>query len=108
MINLILKDLVLWLFGLFLDLMNYCADALLGLMNTDLAYFESNVPIILKLYGVFVAIGWGFLISTAVIRYLNLEEFSRLKGISDADIEWIELVIKDLEDNKKSSPSGEE
>lgn len=47
-------------------------------------------------------------ISTAVIRYLNLEEFSRLKGISDADIEWIELVIKDLEDNKKSSPSGEE
>lgn len=54
MINLILKDLVLWLFGLFLDLMNYCADALLGLMNTDLAYFESNVPIIVKLYGVFV------------------------------------------------------
>ena len=47
-------------------------------------------------------------ISTAVIRYLNLEEFSRLKGISDADIEWIGLVIKDLEDNKKSSPSGEE
>ena len=54
MINLILKDLVLWLFGLFLDLMNYCADALLGLMNTDLAYFESSVPIIVKLYGVFV------------------------------------------------------
>ena len=47
-------------------------------------------------------------ISTAVIRYLNLEEFSRLKGISDSDIEWIELVIKDLEDNKKSSPGGEE
>ena len=47
-------------------------------------------------------------IFTAVIRYLNLEEFSRLKGISDADIEWIGLVIKDLEDNKKSSPSGEE
>ena len=47
-------------------------------------------------------------ISTAVIRYLNLEEFSRLKGISDADIEWIGLVIKDLENNKKSSPSGEE
>ena len=47
-------------------------------------------------------------ISSAVIRYLNLEEFSRLKGISDSDIEWIELVIKDLEYNKKSSPSGEE
>lgn len=47
-------------------------------------------------------------ISTAVIRYLNLEEFSRLKGISDSDIEWIELVIKDLENNKNSSPGGEE
>ena len=47
-------------------------------------------------------------ISTAVIRYLNSEEFSRLKGISDADIEWIGRVIKDLENNKKSSPGGEE
>ena len=71
MINLILKDLVLWLFGLFLDLMNYCADALLGLMNTDLAYFESNVPIIVKLYGVFVAIGWGFLIGNCAFQCLK-------------------------------------
>ena len=71
MINLILKDLVLWLFGLFLDLMNYCADALLGLMNTDLSYFESNVPIIVKLYGVFVAIGWGFLIGNCVFQCLK-------------------------------------
>lgn len=71
MINLILKDLVLWLFGLFLDLMNYCADALLGLMNTDLAYFESNVPVIVKLYGVFVAIGWGFLIGNCAFQCLK-------------------------------------
>ena len=47
-------------------------------------------------------------ITAAVIRYLNSEELARLKGISEADIEWIGLVIKDLEDNKKSSPSGEE
>lgn len=47
-------------------------------------------------------------ITTAVIRYLNLEELAQLKGISDADIEWIGLVIKDLENNKKSSPNGEE
>ena len=71
MINLILKDLVLWLFGLFLDLMNYCADALLGLMNTDLSYFESNVPIIVKLYGIFVAIGWGFLIGNCAFQCLK-------------------------------------
>lgn len=47
-------------------------------------------------------------ITAAVIRYLNLEELARLKGISDADIEWIGLVIKDLESNKNSSPNGEE
>ena len=47
-------------------------------------------------------------ITTAVIRYLNLEELARFKGISDADIEWIGLVIKDLENNKNSSPGGEE
>ena len=47
-------------------------------------------------------------ITAAVIRYLTLEELAQLKGISDADIEWIGLVIKDLEDNKKSSPGGAE
>lgn len=70
-------------------------DFLLGCVNDSLAY--SIEPE-----------GNNTGITTAVIRYLNLEEFSRLKGISDSDIEWIGLVIKDLEDNKKSSPSGEE
>ena len=70
-------------------------DLLLGCVNDSLTYTVERE-------------GNNTGISTAVIRYLNLEEFSRLKGISDADIEWIELVIKDLEDNKKSSPSGEE
>ncbi len=45
--------------------------------------------------------------SAVVIRYLSLEEFGGLKGISDADMEWIELVIRDLEENKKTSPDGE-
>ena len=45
--------------------------------------------------------------SAVVIRYLSLEEFGELKGISDADMEWIELVIRDLEENKKTSPDGE-
>lgn len=70
-------------------------DFLLGCVNDSLTYTverEGNNT------GIF----------TAVIRYLNLEEFSRLKGISDADIEWIGLVIRDLENNKKSSPKGEE
>ena len=70
-------------------------DFLLGCVNDSLTYTVERE-------------GNNTGITTAVIRYLNLEEFSRLKGISEADIEWIGLVIKDIEDNKKSSPSGEE
>lgn len=46
-------------------------------------------------------------ITAAVIRYLTLEELAEYNNISGADLEWIRLVIKDLE-NKKSSPKGEE
>lgn len=70
-------------------------DFLLGCVNDSLTYtveWEGNNT------GIF----------TAVIRYLSLEEFAKAENISDADIEWIGLVIKDLEDNKKSSPGGEE
>ena len=70
-------------------------DFLLGCINDSLTYTVERE-------------GNNTGISTAVIRYLNSEELARLKGISDSDIEWIGLVIKDLEDNKKSSPSGEE
>lgn len=70
-------------------------DLLLGCINDSLTYTVERE-------------GNNTEITSAVIRYLNSEELARLKGISDADIEWIGLVIKDLEDNKKSSPSGEE
>lgn len=70
-------------------------EFLLGCVNDSLAYTVERE-------------GNNTGITTAVIRYLNLEEFSRLKGISEADIEWIGLVIKDLESNKNSSPGGEE
>ena len=70
-------------------------EFLLGCVNDSLAYTVERE-------------GNNTGISTVVIRYLNLEELAQLKGISDSDIEWIGLVIKDLEDNKKSSPGGEE
>ena len=70
-------------------------DFLLGCVNDSLAYSIERE-------------GNNTGISTAAIRYLNLEELAQLKGISDADIEWIGLAIKDLEDNKNSSPKGEE
>lgn len=71
MLNSIIKDFALWLYSLFVELLGYAAKSLLGLMNTDLAYFESNVPVVTELYRVFVAIGWGLLIGNCIFQCLK-------------------------------------
>ena len=60
-----------WIYGLFLDLMSYCANALLGIMSTDLTLFESSVPVVADLYAVFVAVGWGLLIGNCVFQSMK-------------------------------------
>lgn len=60
-----------WIYGLFLDLMSYCANALLGIMSTDLAFFETSVPIVPDLYKIFVAIGWGLLIGNCAFQCMK-------------------------------------
>ena len=60
-----------WIYGLFLDLMSYCANALLGVMSTDLTFFETSVPIVTTLYKVFVAVGWGLLIGNCAFQSMK-------------------------------------
>lgn len=60
-----------WIYGLFLDLMSYCANALLGIMSTDLSFFEQSVPIVPDLYKIFVAIGWGLLIGNCAFQSMK-------------------------------------
>lgn len=60
-----------WIYGLFLDLMSYCANALLGIMSTDLSFFEQSVPIVPGLYKIFVAIGWGLLIGNCAFQSMK-------------------------------------
>ncbi len=60
-----------WIYGLFLDLMSYCANALLGIMSTDLTFFEDSVPIVVDLYAIFVAIGWGLLIGNCAFQCMK-------------------------------------
>lgn len=67
----ILKGLLQWLYGLFLELVAYCAESLLKVMSTDLSFFESSVPIVLTLYKVFVAIGWGLLIGNLAFQSMK-------------------------------------
>ena len=67
----ILKGLLQWLYGLFLELISYCADSLLKVMSTDLTFFETSVPIVITLYKVFVAIGWGLLIGNLAFQSMK-------------------------------------
>ena len=60
-----------WIYGLFLDLMSYCANALLGIMSTDLSFFEDSVPIVVDLYAIFVAVGWGLLIGNCAFQCMK-------------------------------------
>lgn len=60
-----------WIYGLFLDLMSYCANALLGVMSTDLTFFEQSVPIVPNLYKIFVAVGWGLLIGNCAFQSMK-------------------------------------
>ncbi|MCI8472265.1 MAG: hypothetical protein HFE65_04070 [Clostridiales bacterium] len=60
-----------WIYGLFLDLMSYCANALLGVMSTDLTFFEDSVPIVVDLYAIFVAVGWGLLIGNCAFQCIK-------------------------------------
>ena len=71
MIEGILKGLMQWIYGLFLDLIAYCANALLGVMSTDLAFFENSVPIVPSLYQIFVAVGWGLLIGNMAFQSMK-------------------------------------
>ena len=60
-----------WIYGLFLDMMSYCANALLGVMSTDLEFFETSVPVVRTLYAVLVAIGWGLLIGNCAFQCMK-------------------------------------
>ncbi len=60
-----------WIYGLFLALMPYCANALLGVMSTDLQFFETSVPIVPNLYKIFVAIGGGLLIGNCAFQSMK-------------------------------------
>ena len=73
----LLKGLFMWLYGLLLSLVSYCANALLGIMNTDITYFEKSVPVVTTMYSVFIAVGWALLIGNCIFQALK----SMLSGI---------------------------
>lgn len=67
----ILQGLFQWIYGLFLDLLSYCANALLGIMSTDLTFWETSVPVVGSLYHIFISVGWGLLIGNCAFQSLK-------------------------------------
>lgn len=56
---------------MFLDLISYVANALLGILGTDLSFFEKSVPVVKDLYGIMIAVGWGLLIGNCVFQAMK-------------------------------------
>lgn len=56
---------------MFLDLINYCANALLGVMTTDLTFWETSVPVVSTMYQIFIAVGWGLLIGNCAFQAMK-------------------------------------
>ncbi len=67
----IVKELALWVHGIFVEILSYFANALLEILNMDTAYFENNVPAITDFYEVILAIGWGFLIGNCIFQCMK-------------------------------------
>ena len=60
-----------------MDLISYVANSLLGVLSTNLSFFEDSVPAVMDLYTVFTAVGWGLLIGNCIFQAMK----SMLSGL---------------------------
>ena len=67
----ILKGLVLWLYGLILEGVEYMADSLLNIFSLDLAYFETYAPVVREIQNIVIAVGWALLIGNLVFQAMR-------------------------------------
>lgn len=67
----ILKGLVLWIYGLILEGVEYMADSLLDIFSLDLAYFETYAPVVNDIQNIVIAVGWALLIGNLVFQAMR-------------------------------------
>lgn len=67
----ILKGLVLWLYGLILEGVEYMADSLLEIFSLDLAYFETYAPVVNDIQNIVIAVGWALLIGNLIFQAMR-------------------------------------
>jgi len=64
----LLKGLVLWIYGLILEGVEYMASALMEVFTMDLAYFETYAPVTSDIINIIAATGWALLIGNLVFQ----------------------------------------
>lgn len=67
----ILKGLILWIYGLILEGVEYMADSLLDIFSLDLAYFETYAPVVNNIQNIVIAVGWALLIGNLVFQAMR-------------------------------------
>ncbi len=67
----ILKGLLLWLYGLISEGVEYMADSLLNIFSLDLAYFEIYVPVVRETQNIVIAMGWALLLGNLVFQAMR-------------------------------------
>ncbi|MDR1705240.1 MAG: hypothetical protein LBS19_11235, partial [Clostridiales bacterium] len=72
-----MKGLAIWLHNLFLEIVEYIADALLGVFNLDMAYFMANVPVTSEIITVAMGAGWALLLGNLTFQAVK----SMMSGI---------------------------
>lgn len=72
MLEPILKGLVQWIYDLVVEIMEYAAGELVGVMSMDLSYFEQTAPIITEIVNIIIALAWGLLIANMVFQSLKV------------------------------------
>ncbi|MGN0107985.1 MAG: hypothetical protein ACI4A5_09875, partial [Hominilimicola sp.] len=71
MLEPILKGLVQWIYDLVVEIMDYAAGELVGVMSMDLEYFEKSAPIITDIVNIILALSWGLLLANMVFQSLK-------------------------------------
>ena len=73
----VFQGLLLWLYDLLIETVEFLADSLLRVFKMDLAYFEARVPATREIIPIIIAAGWAILIGNLVYQAMK----SMLSGI---------------------------
>jgi len=71
MLELIFRGFLEWIYALIVEIWEFIAEGLLGIMSLDFDYLQTYVPIIGQMSQVLLAAGWALLLGNLVFQALK-------------------------------------